>query len=57
MFYKLHTSQWSLKMICENFEDWIYQSCIERDKEEREEAEEIMEENTTLEEKEEKLTS
>ena len=36
MFYKLHTDQWSLKMICENFKDWLYQSCIERDKEERE---------------------
>jgi len=28
-------------MICENFKDWLYQSCIERDKEEREKSEKI----------------
>jgi len=40
MFYELHTSKWSLEMIAENFQDWLYQSCIERDKEEREKEEE-----------------
>ncbi len=36
MFFNLHTSKWSLKMIAENFKDWIYQSCVERDEEKRE---------------------
>ena len=36
MFYDLHTSKWGLKMIAENFQDWLYQGCVERDKERRE---------------------
>ena len=35
MFYDLPTDQWSLKMIFENFNDWIFQGCTEREAEER----------------------
>ena len=32
MFHDLSTKSWSLKMICENFEDWLLQGCLERDR-------------------------
>lgn len=30
-FQELPTRRWSLKMICENFQDWLLQGCFERE--------------------------
>ena len=35
MFFNKPVEKWSLQEIAENFQDWLYQSCIERDKEKR----------------------
>lgn len=48
MFYHdIHTTRWSLKMISENFQDWLYQSCIERDKEKRDKEKKENDKNRT----------
>lgn len=31
MFFNIPTSQWSLDMIANNFADWIFQGCVERE--------------------------
>ena len=35
MFYNLPTNRWSLKMIFDNFQDYLYQGLVEREAEER----------------------
>jgi len=41
MFIDIPTGKWSLKQICENFQDWLLQGCLERDRADEQKVEEI----------------
>ena len=47
MFYNKLIKEWSLQEIFENFEDWIYQGCTERDKEKRDKEKQENDKNRT----------